>query len=838
MNSVVIYCLIFALLKLLFVVPAMCKNHGPPGVKKTEIKNKSIQEDSQENASDVEMQDVRQSKTEMKEKEAARESSDTSRDLQKRPNKATENKKPKPKCKTSKSNTTTKGSASNASQSDAQVDKGKAINELNTKNDTDSSEIDLPIKFDSANKFSLPTDTTTRDQSDQTHAESEMAYNGFLYDVFKKRLNQVFHELYNNVNTPAVTQPPVQIEFENDKPKKRSAVSNCLYEEFKRRLDKFNMEFVEPAKAIKRTSSAIALSTADRANSDNLYEEYKKRLDKLGNELGFIGEKIYDRSGRDAPGMLPVTTSEAKCSKADKVEVQDFYEEYKRKLDELTRELYEESNERLCRTYGEVDERDLTSPTLQRLVATIQLDDAKAMPGNTRDAPGSFAGSAALLQIDKAIDKLNKQEDKRSLDAMDLGATIFGADSLNFMAGAANGMGSANGASYPAVLTKSADANLGLLGSTEPKNLLASVATKMNMTTLDLAKKLAAMSNPLDFVAKKDPQLGAEMHKFIDMAVHSKLEQNPSPQPNQAPSQNPSQTSVAKKSPLNEVTIVSGLPLLGPDSSGVPLPLMSHDAQPYGLISELTARSAHTAPSTPATTKTTMAPTPAQDQANNIGSPVRYPSTLANTQQPNEAEATRIAGVLDKVLTRLESLQSCKGKEDSFEDDSCEPDGMPCDIVGSWNSNQMGLRFDISLSKAADRRLGAAEKNNKLLSVEVGERVPPHAHHIIDTSWKFMGSALNQQGGPFYLYSQNRDLSIVATFVGYCRVCGAIDTIFGSWAIMGPSKDCEDVTTALENRRDIFRRYNMESKRNQRFKDMLFEKSAYGKSECDANKKG
>lgn len=91
---------------------------------------------------------------------------------------------------------------------------------------------------------------------------------------------------------------------------------------------------------------------------------------------------------------------------------------------------------------------------------------------------------------------------------------------------------------------------------------------------------------------------------------------------------------------------------------------------------------------------------------------------------------------------------------------------MPCDVVGSWNSYQMGLRFDITLTRAADRRLGTAEKNNKLLTVDVGERIPPHAHHIIETSWKFMGSALNQQGGPFYLYSQNRELSTVATFIG------------------------------------------------------------------------
>lgn len=699
--------------------------------------------------------------------------------------------------------------------------KTKEDNKTQDKNDTKDNNLSLPIKLAYTKKFRLLTDST-----EQSSEASELGYNGDLYDVFKNRLNQVFRELYNNVNSPAVTQPPPQVEIENDKPKKRSAVSNCLYEEFKRRLDKFNNEFMEPAKTIKRTSDDGFSTDRDSGRKrstvqENLYEEYKKRLDKLGNELGLDGEQVFDRSGRGAPGMIPFSTLKPektpKDIEADKAVVRDFYEEYKKKLDQLTRELFKKSNERICRTYGDLSEYDLTSPTLQRLVAAVQSDDTKVIPGILRDGSGSFEGSTILLKIDKAIDNIDKQQDKRSLGATELGATIFGADSLNFMTGTTSGVGSTAGASYPAVLTKSVDANLGLLGNTAPKNLLASVASKMNMTTLDLAKKLATMSNPLEYVAKKDPQLGEEMQKFIGLSVN-KLNQTP----------------IGKKTPLNEVAVVSGLPLMGPDQSGVPAPLMTQDS-PFAGIPALAPRAAATsapAPATPAPVTTTMAPITDQYQLQakpTMKSPTSY--------QSNDFEAARIAAVLDKVLSKLECIQSCKPTPEPV-DDTCEPDGMPCDVVGSWNSYQMGLRFDITLTRAADRRLGTAEKNNKLLTVEVGERVPPHEHHIIDNSWKFMGSALNQQGGPFYLYSQNRELSTVATFIGFCRVCGGIDTIFGSWTIMGPSKDCEDITTALENRRDIFRRYNMENKRNQHFKDMLFEKSQYSKPDCDALKRG
>ncbi|XP_054733609.1 uncharacterized protein LOC129241358 isoform X2 [Anastrepha obliqua] len=740
----------------------------------------------------------------------------------------------KPKCKTSKTNETSAQEAQVLVSKSHQTDEIEEDEQTKQANDTKPSALSLAIEFSYPKGKGFSPDSNSPGQPDLSRQETELGYNGYLYDVFKKRLNQVFRELYNNVNTPPVTAAPPQTEYENDKSQKRSAVSNCLYEEFKRRLDKFNNEFMEPAKAIKRTSGKFGggnrLVGGKRSTvQESLYEEYKRRLDKLGNELWLDGEKVFDRSGRGAaPGMLPFTPAKQqlkpKRSATDTAAEQDFYGEYKKKLDQLTRELYQQSNERLSRTYDHLTEHGLSAPTLQRLVAAVQLDDAKSVKGESRDRSGTFEGSTILLKIDKSIDNFDKLQDKRSLDATDVDARIFGADSLDFMTGVASGVDATAAASYPAVLTRSLDANLGLLGNTGSKNMLAMVASKMNMSTLDLAKKLASLSNPLEYVAKKDPQLGAEMQKLIDISV-SKLSQSPS----------------GKKLPRNEASLVPGLPLVAPAATAVPASLMPQDAL-YGAISALAGR--HTSVTAKAVTATPTSAAPTTATPTTLHTPTEEPTrnkAAPNSQLPasctaqsNDAEAKRIAGVLDKVLSKLELIQECKANAEPAEL-NCAPDGIPCDVVGSWNSYAMGLRFDIALNKAADRRLGMAEKNNKLLTIEVSEREPPHAHHIIDTGWKFMGSTLNQQGGPFYIYSQNRELSIVSTFIGYCRICGGIDTIFGSWTIMGPSRDCQDVTTALENRRDIFRRYNMENKRNRHFKDILFEKSKYSKSQCNKN---
>lgn len=58
-------------------------------------------------------------------------------------------------------------------------------------------------------------------------------------------------------------------------------------------------------------------------------------------------------------------------------------------------------------------------------------------------------------------------------------------------------------------------------------------------------------------------------------------------------------------------------------------------------------------------------------------------------------------------------------------------------------------------------------------------------------------------------------------FLGYCRTCGSIDTIFGSWTFVFPSKDCQDVSVSIETKRDILRRSDLEEKRDERLKEMV-----------------
>ncbi|XP_037944646.1 uncharacterized protein PFB0765w-like isoform X2 [Teleopsis dalmanni] len=191
---------------------------------------------------------------------------------------------------------------------------------------------------------------------------------------------------------------------------------------------------------------------------------------------------------------------------------------------------------------------------------------------------------------------------------------------------------------------------------------------------------------------------------------------------------------------------------------------------------------------------------------------------LSKCDAPTSEDECRDASyILDKVLSKLERIQCEKNKKIEHKTLSC--DGAPCDIAGSWNSYVMGVHFELSLAKTT-RTLGEPEKENKDLHIVVSERVPPKHHSVIDAEWSFMGSTMNQYGGPFYMFTESS-----------CRTCGGIDTIFGGWTLIFPSKDCQDVTTSIEHKRDFFRRNRMEAKRKERFKTMLYDKSKYAKKD-------
>lgn len=52
-----------------------------------------------------------------------------------------------------------------------------------------------------------------------------------------------------------------------------------------------------------------------------------------------------------------------------------------------------------------------------------------------------------------------------------------------------------------------------------------------------------------------------------------------------------------------------------------------------------------------------------------------------------------------------------------------------------------------------------------------------------------------------------------------CKNCNDIDTIFGTWSIVYPAKDCRDLQVSIETKRDIFRRDMFEFKKQQKFEE-------------------
>lgn len=119
------------------------------------------------------------------------------------------------------------------------------------------------------------------------------------------------------------------------------------------------------------------------------------------------------------------------------------------------------------------------------------------------------------------------------------------------------------------------------------------------------------------------------------------------------------------------------------------------------------------------------------------------------------------------------------------------------------------------------------------LNVTMEDTVPPREHTIIDniSSWVITAHSISTLGGPVTFSCRKMNSKLMATFVGFCRNCGCIDTIFGSWSFIHPSRDCQDITMSILERRDVMRRYSMANARRERFKEELYRKSNWGKSQ-------
>lgn len=193
--------------------------------------------------------------------------------------------------------------------------------------------------------------------------------------------------------------------------------------------------------------------------------------------------------------------------------------------------------------------------------------------------------------------------------------------------------------------------------------------------------------------------------------------------------------------------------------------------------------------------------------------------------------------------------------------------GAPCSILGSWNSEIIGLRFDINKTQAtanpivdAANALQSAVRQEESIAHDLTVRLfnhnPPKRNTLMSTNWSTLGFALNHIGGPFSITATVPKEQILATFTGLssvffrnqitprstlfhshfcfsffclstcmcvagiCKTCGGVDTIFGTWSISHPAKDCGDLQTTIETRRDIFRREMLFVKKQHRLEQL------------------
>ncbi|KAL7729750.1 hypothetical protein ACLKA6_014618 [Drosophila palustris] len=239
-------------------------------------------------------------------------------------------------------------------------------------------------------------------------------------------------------------------------------------------------------------------------------------------------------------------------------------------------------------------------------------------------------------------------------------------------------------------------------------------------------------------------------------------------------------------------------------------------------------------------------------------------------------ETTNVAPMLEKILSRLQTMQDTnfnRGVEmwaaDRLPCCFAEPaDGAPCEITGSWESLLLGVRIHIvdehRLVKDAPKPVCAQPQSRdsstsssnrswrqcakmtpkeikerfragemKVLNITIEDTVPPRPHEMLENinDWIFTGHAISTLGGPVSFSCRKLDSKLMGTFIGFCRNCGCIDTIFGSWTFCHPSKDCQDITMSIFERRDVLRRYSLPEVRRERIKDQLYTRSKFAKLE-------
>jgi hypothetical protein len=166
--------------------------------------------------------------------------------------------------------------------------------------------------------------------------------------------------------------------------------------------------------------------------------------------------------------------------------------------------------------------------------------------------------------------------------------------------------------------------------------------------------------------------------------------------------------------------------------------------------------------------------------------PAASSSTVTNNKS---SELANVISALDQMREELEVIRTSKQCNST-------PDGSNCDVNGVWNSEQIGLRFELATSLVDDK-----------LSVKVSDKAPKKAtSYKIDASWNCSGLAFHSIGGPFYFHCTKLPMDNIAIFQGMCKKCSGYETIFGQWHFQINPKDCRQLWTFVESKNDILRK--------------------------------
>lgn len=116
-------------------------------------------------------------------------------------------------------------------------------------------------------------------------------------------------------------------------------------------------------------------------------------------------------------------------------------------------------------------------------------------------------------------------------------------------------------------------------------------------------------------------------------------------------------------------------------------------------------------------------------------------------------DPSNVIMILDQMREELEIMRESKQCNST-------PDGSNCDVTGSWNSEQIGLRLELSMTLS----------NNKL-TVNLSDKTPKKPTFKIDASWVCSGMTFHSIGGPLYFHCVKQPLEMLAIFQGVCKKC-------------------------------------------------------------------